>query len=109
MLNYECRKILDIIIELNPNDCNKIDFFDIVHYFPRKEQGKWALKLEKILKYLEKIGYITFTFENVITNIKVTYQGLSYKSFYFESFKYWLFTSIFTLISLLIEIFSLFK
>ena len=94
MLNYDCKKVLKKINKLKASNTS-ITFLNIVNSFPRKSQGKWALKLEEILLYLKNKEYIKCLFaDNKIYNISLTYKGSAYDSFRFEEWKDFLFKSV---------------
>ncbi len=108
MLNYECRKILKILNELNPNGVNSVNFFDILNSFSKKKQGKLALRLEYILPYLKDNGYITYSnIDNKFSNIRVTYTGLARKLFSIESVRAWIFSNAIAILSLIVSIIAL--
>lgn len=109
MLNYECRKILKILNELNPHSVTSVSFYGIVNSFRKKKQGRWALRLDTLLPYLKTNGYITYiSYNNTFAEIKLTYKGLAYKSFSAEELKDFIFKSILVpiLVSLITGIFT---
>ena len=110
MLNYECRKILKILNKLNANGVTSVNFFDIVNYFPKKKQGRIALRLGYILPYLKDNGYITYSnFDNKFSNVRVTYTGLARKLFSIESIKTWICSNAIAILSLIVSIIALIK
>lgn len=108
LLTSDCKKILSKINKLNSSN-TPINFQNIINSFSPKVQGKWALKLAKILRYLKENEYIKYSSaDNTFYNISLTYRGLAYKSFEAEEIKEFLFKSIIVpiLVALITSIFT---
>lgn len=108
MLNYEYRKMLKTINELNSQNI-EISRLNIIKSYPAKKQARIALRVFEILSHLEENKYLTYLgADDDIYDISLTYKGLAFESFDFEEFKEFLFRSILVpiLVALITSIFT---
>ena len=92
MLNYSCKKVLNCLIFFKNNN---IDIKGTTSFEPYLSKTI-INKLDLILKYLSKNGYLDYRYaDDDIYDINLTYKGLDYKSFNLLEFKTFLFKSIF--------------
>lgn len=84
MLNNQCKQVLNLLIRIKKNNLE----FNGSKTFKKHLPTKTFNNISYIMKYLKDEGYLDyFVADNDFYTVNLTYKGLAYKSFNFESLK----------------------